>query len=199
MALADYGAAVAPTTAPVTIVPTLASAPQCISVTGTKRLYVLRHAKSSWDDPGLDDHDRPLAPRGRRAVAALAEHLKANSIEPELVLCSTSRRTRETLAGIDAPGRHLIEPGLYSATTHELLARLRHVPEDVESVMVIGHNPTMQTLVLSLASGRELSDVQAKFPTGALATLTFESCWSELSPGCARLTAFVRPKELARR
>jgi phosphohistidine phosphatase len=171
-------------------------------VTRTKRLFVLRHAKSSWDDPGLDDHERPLAPRGRRAMSVLADHLKANAIEPELVLCSTSRRTRETLAGIEASGRHLVERGLYGASTHELLARLRQVPEDVESVMVIGHNPTMQTLVLRLASGagsgEALSQVQAKFPTGALATLTFESSWSELSPGCARLTAFVRPKALAR-
>jgi phosphohistidine phosphatase len=172
-------------------------------VTGTKRLFVLRHAKSSWDDPGLDDHDRPLAPRGRHAVAVLAEHLKAHAIEPELVLCSTSRRTRETLAGINAPGEHLIEPELYGASTHELLARLRQVPAEVESVMVIGHNPTMQTLVLRLASGaagaEELAHVQAKFPTGALATLTFESAWSELGQGCARLTAFVRPRALARR
>jgi phosphohistidine phosphatase len=172
-------------------------------VTGTKRLFVLRHAKSSWDDPGLDDHDRPLAPRGRRAVAVLAEHLKAHAIEPELVLCSTSRRTRETLAGINAPGEHSIEPELYGASTHELLARLQQVPAEVESVMVIGHNPTMQTLVLRLASGaasgEKLEQVQAKFPTGALATLTFESAWSELGQGCARLTAFVRPRVLARR
>jgi phosphohistidine phosphatase len=172
-------------------------------VTGTKRLFVLRHAKSSWDDPVLDDHDRPLAPRGRLAVAVLAEHLKAHAIEPELVLCSTSRRTRETLAGIDAAGQHLIERELYGATTYDLLARLRRVPADVESVMVIGHNPTMQTLVLRLAArarvGEELSQVEAKFPTGALATLTFESAWSELGPGCAHLTAFVRPKALARR
>jgi phosphohistidine phosphatase len=181
----------------------LADAPQFVAVTGTKRLFILRHAKSSWDDPGLDDHERPLAPRGLRAVAVLAEHLKANGIEPELVLCSTSRRTRETLEGIHAAGEHVIEPELYGASTEDLVARLRRVPAEVESVMVVGHNPTMQTLVLRLASdsgsGEELSQVQAKFPTGALATLTFDSSWSELSPSCARLTAFVGPKSLAGR
>jgi phosphohistidine phosphatase len=173
------------------------------AVNGTRRLFVLRHAKSSWDDPGLDDHERPLAPRGHKAVTIIAEHLKANGIEPQLVLCSTARRTKETMEGIEVTGEHLIEPSLYAASTDELLARLRQVPAEVESVMVIGHNPTMQTVVLRLASpaasADELPQVQSKFPTGALATLTFDSPWSELSPGCARLTAFVRPKALARR
>ncbi len=133
----------------------------------------------------------------------MAEHLKANAIEPDLVLCSSSRRTRETLDGIHATGEHVIETELYGASTDELVARLRSVPPEVASVMVIGHNPTMQTLVLRLAggsaSGEELPQVQAKFPTGALATLSFDSEWSELNPGCARLTAFVRPKALAGR
>jgi phosphohistidine phosphatase len=172
-------------------------------MTGTKRLFVLRHAKSSWDDPAQDDHDRPLAERGRGAAAVIAGHLKENSIAPQLVLCSSSRRTRETLEAIHATGEHRIEPELYGASTDELVARLRQVPAEVESVMVIGHNPTMQTLVLRLASEQatqdELPQVQAKFPTGALATLTFDSPWSELSAGCAHLTAFVRPKALARR
>jgi phosphohistidine phosphatase len=177
--------------------------PQLAAMTATKRLFVLRHAKSSWDDPGLDDHDRPLAPRGRRAVAVLAGHLKAQAIEPQLVLCSSSRRTRETLDAVGTAGRHLIERELYDASTNDLVARLQRVPAEVETVMVIGHNPTMQSLVLRLASpgsdgaGALLSDVQSKFPTGALATLTFGSSWSELGPGCARLTAFVRPKVLA--
>ena len=167
----------------------------------TKRLFVLRHAKSSWDDPGRDDHDRPLAARGRRAVELLAEHLKANDIHPEQVLCSSSRRTRETLEGVSPDGEYLIERELYSAGSPEILERLRRVPSSAESVMVIGHNPAMQTLVLRLAADGDdslLAEVQRKFPTGALATLTFECAWSELEPRCARLTAFVRPKALGR-
>jgi phosphohistidine phosphatase len=172
-------------------------------VTGTKRLFILRHAKSSWDNPVLDDHERPLAPRGHQAVAVLAQHLNANRIQPQQVLCSSSRRTRETLAGICVQGEHLIEPELYGASTDDLVARLRQVPDDVQSVMVIGHNPTMQTLVLRLASASTdgersaLPEVQAKFPTGALATLTFDRAWSELTAGCARLAGFVRPKGLS--
>jgi phosphohistidine phosphatase len=171
-----------------------------VTASAVKHLFVLRHAKSSWDEPGLDDHDRPLAPRGWQAVTALAEHLQASAIKPELVLCSSARRTRETLEGIRVGGEHLIEPELYDATAEDVVARLRRVAAAVESVMVIGHNPTMQTLVLRLAGGPggAVERVRAKYPTGGLATLTFDSGWSELAPGSARLAGFVRPKELAR-
>ncbi len=167
-----------------------------------KRLLVLRHAKSSWDDPGLDDHERPLAPRGRRAVELLAEHVRAHGIGEGQVLCSSSRRTCETLAGLGLTGECLIERELYTASDHDVLERLRRVPQEVDSVMVIGHNPAMRTLVLLLAgaSGRaeeaQLARIQHKFPTGALATMTFECGWRELAPGCAQLVAFVRPKAL---
>jgi len=167
---------------------------------GTKRLFVLRHAKSSWDNPGLDDHERPLAPRGQRACAGIAEYIRGAGIAPDVVLCSTARRTRETLEGIDPPGKRLIEAELYSASTQDLLDRLHRLSDDVTSAMLIGHNPSMQTLVLRLAQrgddGPERAAVERKFPTGALATLTFECRWNELGPGSARLTAFVTPKEL---
>jgi phosphohistidine phosphatase len=173
---------------------------------GTKQLFVLRHAKSSWDDPALADRDRPLAPRGWRAVKALAEHVRTAGIAPDLVLCSSSRRTRETLDGLGLGGEHMIEPELYGASCHEVLERLHRVPEDVESVMVLGHNPTLQSLVLRLTAseaavddssdGSRLADVRRKFPTGALASLTFDGSWAELTPGTARLVAYVRPKSL---
>jgi phosphohistidine phosphatase len=169
----------------------------------TRQLFVLRHAKSSWEQTGLDDHERPLAPRGHKAVKALAEHLHSNDIEPTVVLCSSSRRTRETLEGVKPGGEWLIEPELYGAGASTVLDRLRHVAEDTRSVMVIGHNPAMQVLVLRLAGGGdgqaegELGEVQRKFPTGALATLEFECHWDELGPGCARLTSYVRPKQLS--
>jgi phosphohistidine phosphatase len=166
----------------------------------TRQLFILRHAKSSWEDPGLDDHERPLAPRGRQAVKVLSEHLRTSGIRPELVLCSSSRRTLETLEGVAPEGELLIEPELYSASGPELHQRLRRVPAEVEAVMVVGHNPAMQTLVLRLAGrGSELEAVRRKFPTGALATLSFEGAWGELAPGSASLDAFVRPKALARR
>jgi phosphohistidine phosphatase len=168
---------------------------------GSKRLFVVRHAKSSWDDPGLEDHNRPLAPRGRQAVEALAEHLRTVGISPVQVLCSSARRTRETLDSLGLSGEALIEPELYSATPRHLIERLQRVPSGVDSVMVVGHNPTMQVLVLRIASADSspgtLPEVQRKFPTGALATLTLDCDWSELGPGHARLDSFVRPKQLA--
>jgi phosphohistidine phosphatase len=166
-----------------------------------KRLFVMRHAKSSWDNPGLDDHERPLAPRGRRAVEVMGSYLETTGIAPQLVLCSTSRRTRETLEGIAVGGEHLIEPALYSATCEEIVTRLRQLPDTISSVMLIGHNPTVQILVLRLSNndGSGLSDprreaMKRKFPTGALATLSFDCAWSDLAAGRARLEEFVTPK-----
>src|SRR2546427_12454661 len=107
-----------------------------------RRLYLLRHAKSSWDDESIPDHERPLAPRGRRSVELMANHIRREGVRPALVLCSSSLRTRETLAGIlPALGDGFtleIEPKLYAASDGVILERLRAVSEDVPSVMVIG-------------------------------------------------------------
>src|SRR5262245_58948257 len=119
-----------------------------------QRLYLLRHAKSSWKDPDLADHDRPLARRGRRASGAIAAYLRERDIEPELVLCSSARRTRETLERLEpvlgSPAVR-IEPELYAAGASALLERLRRVPDAVGSVMLIGHNPGMEDLAIDVA------------------------------------------------
>jgi phosphohistidine phosphatase len=165
-----------------------------------RTLYLLRHAKSSWDDPGLADHERPLAPRGRRDAKRVAAHLRTLGIEPELVLCSSSARTRETLEYLlPALGGStvLYEDGIYGASRDELLARARGVPDEVESLMLIGHNPGMEDLAIALASsGDGLERVREKFPTAALATLTLATSWSGLAPGEAVLESYVVPKQL---
>jgi phosphohistidine phosphatase len=167
-----------------------------------RRLYVLRHAKSSWDDPGAPDHERPLAPRGRRAVKVIAEYVRANEIRPEVVLCSPARRTLQTLEGVAPGGRVLIEDPLYGASADQLLERLRRLPAETGSVMVIGHNPALQMLILKLVGTRgvapagDLAEIERKFPTGALATLTPSCTWAELRPRCAELRDYVRPKAL---
>jgi phosphohistidine phosphatase len=168
-----------------------------------KRLYLLRHAKSSWDDPALADRDRPLAPRGRRAARVMADHLRREGISPELVFCSPSRRTRQTLkriaTGLGKSADVRIEPALYAASATTLLEKLHEVPDEVNSVMLIGHNPGIQDLALSLARpGSESSRVTSKFPTAALATLDHKATWRELVPGSAELVSFATPKELAR-
>ena len=122
--------------------------------TVTKRLYLLRHAKSSWEQTGLADHDRPLAGRGRRAARAITRHLEQHGVVVDLVLCSTARRARETLAGIEpalgaADVRY--EPGLYGAGAGELLERLHGVAGDIGAVMLIGHNPAIEQLAHALA------------------------------------------------
>ena len=166
-----------------------------------KRLYLLRHAKSSWKDARLADHDRPLAGRGRRASKAIARQLHDRGIEPELVLCSTARRARETLDRI-APALGTpdvaIEPDLYIADAHALLERLRSVPDAIESVMLIGHNPAMHELAIDLArpspTASELAD---GYPTAALAVLTVTaSTWRRLGHGTADLVELVRPRDL---
>ena len=161
-----------------------------------RRIYLLRHAKSSWEDVGLADHDRPLAPRGRRAAKAIGRYLQDSSIEPEFVLCSSARRAQETLERTGLAGR--VEPELYGASADELLARLRHISPELRSVMLIGHNPGMQQLALLLARpGPEVDELAVKFPTAALATLAISS-WDSLGRGSAELTDFIRPRDLER-
>lgn len=172
--------------------------------TGVKLLYLLRHAKSSWDDPALADHERPLAPRGRRAAARIAEHLSSQGIRPALILCSSSRRTRETLEPVaavlpDVPTQ--VEADLYGAGEGTLLERLHRLPGPADSVLLIGHNPGLQDLALALAGGGDaetLARLRAKMPTAALATLSAPvTRWRDLTPGGAALAAFVVPRELS--
>lgn len=161
----------------------------------TRRLCLLRHTKSSWDDPALTDHDRPLAARGREAAKRVGNYLRSEQITPSCVLCSSARRARETLSllHIDAPV--VVENELYGASADELLARLRRLDNDVETVLLIGHNPAIQELAATLAANASTLG-QRKYPTGGLATLDFTGAWSELQPGGAQLVSFVIPREL---
>jgi phosphohistidine phosphatase len=166
-----------------------------------KRLFLLRHAKSSWKDSSLPDHDRPLAGRGKRASKTMATYMRENGIEPALVLCSSATRARETLARV-APGlggspEVRIESELYEASAPGLLRRLQRVDGGVSSVLLVGHNPSVERLALDLASrGPALERLASKYPTGALATLEFDGAWSELEPDAARLVGFVKPRDL---
>jgi phosphohistidine phosphatase len=166
-----------------------------------KRLLLLRHAKSSWHDPSLADRDRPLAPRGHKAAERIAEHLRSNGPPVDLVLCSSALRTTETLKHVGrafGDAEMVVEDELYGATGEELLDRLRRVPEDVDGVALIGHNPGVQDLATGLAGGGDdLERMRTKFPTGAVAILEFDGHWAGLAEGGGRLVAFVTPKDLA--
>jgi phosphohistidine phosphatase len=161
-----------------------------IPVPGLRTLYILRHAKS--DRPaGVADFDRPLAVRGVRESRVMGDHLRAADIRPELVLSSPARRVAETVALVVPEAEVQLDDDLYGADGPELLARLHQVDGAVASVMVVGHNPGLHDLALSLASGDEpaFADLRRKFPTSALATLTFDDPWADLAPGGATLTA----------
>jgi phosphohistidine phosphatase len=170
-----------------------------------KTILLLRHAKSSWDSAAQNDHDRPLNKRGERAAALMAVHLSKTGLRLDLILCSTAMRTRQTLAplvkALDVPAPPIsLEKDLYLASEDALLGRLRALPEDVETVLLIGHNDGIGQLADALAArGPEpaLSQLREKYPTGTLATLRFANGrWSDLHPGACELLAFVRPRDL---
>jgi phosphohistidine phosphatase len=169
------------------------------------RLFVLRHAKSSWNNASLADFDRPLAARGQRAAEAVAEHVATIDPPPALVLCSPARRAQDTIeplrSRLPAGTEVRLEDDLYGADAPELLALLRNVPDDVASVMLVGHNPGLEDLVRGLGRDGDaglIARVHTKFPTAALATLAFDGPWKKLGSGSsARLEAFVVPGDLA--
>jgi phosphohistidine phosphatase len=165
------------------------------------RLHVLRHAKSSWTDSRLADAERPLAPRGRKAAKQLARWADEHDVRPEVVVCSSALRARQTLErvlpGLGGP-EVSTEDSLYGASTESLFARVKALPDELEEAMLVGHNPGMQSLVLLLAEPGGLRDrAAAKLPTGALATLDADfSGWAEIKAGQMRLVSYVVPRDL---
>jgi phosphohistidine phosphatase len=166
-----------------------------------RTLHILRHAKSSWDDPELADHERPLSRRGVRDAKRIAVHLRELHAEPAVVLCSSSARTRQTLDLIAASlgdAQIQVEDVLYGASVDALLKRLADLPDSVLSAMLIGHSPGLEDLVAWMAAPGPLLDrVMAKFPTGALATLALgDRPWGSVHQAGAELVGFTVPREL---
>ena len=160
-----------------------------------KRLWILRHAKSSWGDPGLPDHDRPLAPRGKKAGRRIARWAEANDVRPDLVLCSSATRAQATLdlvrPGLGKPEER-VDRQLYHASVEDLLELVATEDDGLVGILLIGHNPTLHELAACLAPPGPDA-----FPTGALAVLRLEiDSWDELRPGCGLLQAFVAPRSL---
>jgi phosphohistidine phosphatase len=173
-----------------------------------KTVYLLRHAKSDWADPGMKDHDRPLNERGREAALAMAAYITEKGYKPELVLCSSARRTIETFDLVKAAlGKHVpvkFEEGLYLAEPRHLLERLRLLHNDVKAVMIIGHNPGVAQFANELcASPDDEAEeklhrrMREKFATCALAVIAVPvKTWRDLRAGGGALKDFVRPKDL---
>ena len=168
-------------------------------------LSLLRHAKSSWDDPSLQDFDRPLSKRGENAAPRVGAYMAANGLAPDLVLCSPAVRARQTLDLVlpNLAGGPTVayEESFYLAAPSVLLARLRRIEAKVRHVLIVGHDPGMQGLALELSGAGEAGTLQAvavKFPTAGLAVIRFKTRdWSKIGPGKGRLELFVTPKMLA--
>ena len=168
-----------------------------------RQLLLLRHAKSSRDDPRLPDHARPLNPRGLRAAQSIREVLAGLDLRPDLVLVSSARRTLQTVAALEpwhpAPA---VEPldALYLASAPDLLATLQHGARDAGCVLLVGHNPGLHELALLLSGPEsdpgELAWLEEAFPTASLAVLSVAAPWPDLVPGGGSLRRFVRPDDL---
>lgn len=166
-----------------------------------RQLLLLRHAKSSHDEPGMPDHARPLNAQGQAAAASIGAAMRARGLAPDLVLVSTARRTMETLAGLEPwEETPLIDPldALYLAPAERMLGLIREVGETVRSVLVIGHNPGMHDLaILLMAPGAaEAARLRASYPTGALAEFSLARPWRETAAGAGRLERFLTPRDL---
>lgn len=167
-----------------------------------KTVVLLRHAKSSWRDSSLMDHDRPLKGRGRRAAAAMGEFLGRQGVDIDLVLCSSAKRATQTLDLLfGEPPETEITRDLYMAGPDELMARLRGLREPLATVLLIAHNPGIQMFAGLLAgsgAGPDLARMERKYPTCALAVLTFDlASWPDIGPGGGVLGSFTVPKDLA--
>ncbi|MEX2986293.1 histidine phosphatase family protein [Streptomyces sp. C36] len=170
-----------------------------MSSSDTRRIVILRHAKAEWSDG--DDHERPLAERGRKDAPVAGRWLAGSGIAPGLAMCSTSARTRETwkLAVHELPERPrtVYEDRMYEASLGELIALLNEVSDEVNDLVLIGHNPGMHGLADALA-GESEGDLLARmnrsgFPTAAIAVLTFSGSWKDVEHGVGRLIAFWSP------
>ena len=171
-----------------------------------RQLLLLRHAKSSWDDKELPDHERPLNPRGRRAAVAIRETMATLGLAPDLVLVSSAVRTRQTLEALepwnDTP---LVEtvPRLYDATPTALLDTLHDVKETVRSVLMIAHNPGLHELAMQLVGAHAMTFANADlrklaegYPSGALCEFAVPGPWALLGDGGGHLVRFICPRDL---
>jgi phosphohistidine phosphatase len=159
-------------------------------------LLLMRHAKSSWEHPGLTDFERPLKKRGRRAARRMAIKLREERLVPELILCSTAARARETLEGMvpvwNAAPQVILQDRLYHASSSELVDSVRELGETCSRVLVVGHNPGMEQLA-SEWSGRSV-----RFPTAAIAWFeSDQASWNGLETGLSlSMMALWRPRDL---
>jgi len=161
-----------------------------------KKLYLVRHAKSSWDNPDLDDFDRPLNKRGKRDAPFMGELLKKLNVNPDLIISSPAKRaytTAKEIARILGYPKRMITKNedVYLASAGELLSLINSIPEEVSSVMIFGHNPGF-TQICNLLSNANILNI----PTSGFVEIHFETeNWKDITPGSGKLVAFEYPKK----
>lgn len=170
-----------------------------------KKLLLLRHAKSDWDDFTLEDHERPLNKRGEHNAQQMGAYMANNSIQPDMIYCSTAQRTRQTLSlllaqsGLSCPVDYV--PGIYEATASTLMNIVTNCPDKYDTLLIVGHNPGMQILGLTLTEGQNIPlrrKLEYRLPTGTLQTITLNiTSYTETKQGCGTLESFTKPKSLS--
>jgi phosphohistidine phosphatase len=168
--------------------------------TGGRTLIAVRHAKSSWDHD-VEDHDRPLSGRGRRDADALGRLLVQRALVPDLVLCSTAARTRETWERASAVGATAGEvrlvPGIYHAWVPELVWLVRETSDELSTVLLLGHSPGIPDLVEHICVRTDSPDwtqFDQKYPTSGVAVVDVPGPWRELGSSTAALAGFAIPR-----
>lgn len=182
----------------------MSSGPRAGQVNTMRELLLLRHAKSSWDQPGVEDHERALNERGEAAAALMGEFLQAQRLEPDLVLCSTARRAMRTwqLASerLATRPRTVTLDELYLAEPRRLLDSVRRHGNDAARLLVVGHNPGLHQFATRLGGKGDpamRADLAKKFPTAGLARIGFDAAdWAALAMGSGELLGFWRPRDL---
>lgn len=171
------------------------------------KLYLLRHAKSSWNEPALQDFDRPLAPRGWNTAPLIGDYMAESAYHPDYALCSPARRTRETLEIIEpvlpGPIETFMNDSLYHAEPSAMLELISSMPARCKQLLSVGHNPGTQELAVLLTGSGDSKlwqSLWSHFPTAGLAVLEFNmDTWDKIRPRSGHLTDFITPKALKQR
>ena len=169
-----------------------------------KTIFLLRHAKSSWDDVSLDDFDRPLSPRGIKSCKKIGKYLKKNRLIPDIVYCSSAMRAKQTWELfnriVDKKENILYEDSLYMSDFSNFINIIKKTKNNFKNLMFVSHNPGIENLALELSKDKSneiYEKINIKFPTGALIIIKFDlNNWSKVDCKKGKLYEFVKPKEL---
>jgi len=165
-----------------------------------KYILLLRHAKSSWDDPGLDDFDRPLAGRGLEDAPRMGKYLKKIGYRPQYIVSSTAERARQTTElCLEAMKRDESmvrwDNSLYFESVTKYIQAIHHAPENVESIMLVGHNPLIESTATLLSGGKDRTAFRV--PTAGLVCLeSYAVRWDDINPGTCQVKWMMIPKVL---